>query len=92
MPASCSSNPCSYDPLNGILLNKTRYDVGRFKHCELSQHCVHLTSIAAHPVLRKTGYMLMYLFNCSCIYSISSYMYKRTTADIERNVVHVKLV
>ena len=37
--------------------------------------------------------MLAYLFNISCLFIVSSYnMYKRTTADIEVEVVHVKLV
>ena len=37
--------------------------------------------------------MLVYLFNSSCLYSISSYyIYKITTAYIEGEFVHVKLV
>ena len=59
--------------INAILLNKTWYDVGMFKHCELSEHCVDFTSVAAHPALRKTCSMLMYLFNSSCLDSINSY-------------------
>ena len=37
--------------------------------------------------------MLVYLFNISCLFSISSdYMYKRATSETEGEVVHVKLV
>ena len=57
------------------------------------KHCDHHTSMAAHSAFSKTCPMLVYLFYISCLFSINSYcMYKRTTADIEGEVVHVKLV
>ena len=46
----------------------------------------------AHPAFRKTCSMLVYLLNIACLFSISPYMYKRTTSEAKGKVARVKLV
>ena len=63
----------------------------QFRHGFKNLTCFIVT--AAHPAFRKACSMLVYLFDTSCLFSISSYyMYNRATSEAESEVVHVKLV